>query len=147
MAGGNYTPESVFQELMTVISRQQKLINALANKLEQLEIGAGGGGTGNASIEDYESGKLYQRNVLVVDPETETVYRVLHEYESVTVEIDRATRHLKLVGYESQFVTFNHEPSQAEIDTLPEDVLVATYSTTDDPYTPVISGDNPVNNG
>lgn len=146
MAGGNYTPESIFQELMSVISRQQALINALANKLEQLEIGAGGG-AGNASIEDYESGKLYQRNVLVVDPETETVYRVLHEYESVTVEIDRAERHLKLVGYESQFVTFNHEPSQAEIDTLPEDVLVATYSTTDDPYTPVISGDNPINNG
>lgn len=147
MAGGNYTPESIFQELMSAISRQQTLINTLANKLEQLEIGAGGGGTGNASIEDYESGKLYQRNVLVVDPETETVYRVLHEYESVTVEIDRAERHLKLVGYESQFVTFNHNPCQAEIDTLPEDVLVAVYSTTDDPYTPVVSCDNPVDNG
>lgn len=147
MAGGNYTPESIFQELMSVISRQQTLINTLANKLEQLEIGAGGGGTGNASIEDYESGKTYTRNVLVVDPDTETVYRVLDEYESVTVEIDRAARHLKLVGYESQFVTFNHNPSQAEIDTLPEDVLVAVYSTTDDPYTPVVSSDNPVNNG
>lgn len=147
MAGGNYTPESIFQELMAVISRQQTLINALANKLEQLEIGAGGGGTGNASIDDYESGKLYQRNVLVVNRDTETLYRVLDEYESVSVEIDRAAGHLKLVGYDSQFVTFNHNPSQTEIDTLPEDVLVAVYSTTDDPYTPVVSGDNPVNNG
>ena len=136
-----------FDILTDLIAEQARIINALATKLERLEIGQGGGGTGNASIEDYESGKLYQRNVLVVDPETETVYRVLEEYESVTVEIDRAGRHLKLVGYESQFVTFNHEPSQAEIDTLPEDVLVATYSTTDDPYTPVISGDNPINNG
>ena len=135
-----------FDILADLIAEQARIINALATKLERLEIGQGGG-TGNASIEDYKSGKLYQRNVLVVDPETETVYRVLHEYESVTVEIDRAERHLKLVGYESQFVTFNHEPSQAEIDTLPEDVLVATYSTTDYPYTPVISGDNPINNG
>ena len=140
MAAGNYTPESIFQELMSVISRQQTLINALANRLEQLEIGAGGGGTGNASIDDYESGKLYQRNVLVVNRDTETLYRV-------SVKIDRAAGHLKLVGYDSQFVTFNHNPSQAEIDTLPEDVLVAVYSTTDDPYTPVVSGDNPVNNG
>lgn len=138
---------TIFDQLTDLIHEQAAVIETLKNKLAQVDIGAGGGGSGNASIEDYESGKLYQRNVLVVDPETETVYRVLHEYESVTVEIDRAGRHLKLVGYESQFVTFNHEPSQAEIDTLPEDVLVATYSTTDDPYTPVISGDNPINNG
>lgn len=135
-----------FDILTDLIAEQARIINALATKLERLEIGQGGG-TGNASIEDYRSGKLYQRNVLVVDQETETVYRVLHEYESVTVEIDRAERHLKLVGYESQFVTFNHNPCQAEIDTLPEDVLVAVYSTTDDPYTPVVSCDNPVDNG
>ena len=135
-----------FEILSDLIAEQARQINALATKLERLNVG-GGGGTGNASIEDYTSGKIYQRNVLVVDPQTETVYRVLEEYESISVEYDRAHEKLKLVGYESQLVTFNHEPTQAEINVLPEDALVAIYSTNDDPYTPVVSGDNPISNG
>ena len=138
---------TIFDQLTDLIHEQATMIETLKNKLAEVDIGAGGGGTGNASIEDYESGKTYQRNVLVVDPDTETVYRVLHEYESVTVVADRAAGHLKLVGYESQLVTFDHELKQSEIDTLPQDALVAIYSTTDDPYVPVVSNDNPINNG
>ena len=67
--------------------------------------------------------------------DTETVYRVLEEYTSVTVEDDCSNGYLKLVGFESQIVTLNHEPTQKEINALPDDSLVAIYSTTEK-YTP-----------
>lgn len=132
--------EEIFIKLNNVIKQQQQQIKSLADKVEKLE-GIGGGG-GSASIEDYQTGKLYKRNVLVVDADTETVYRVLDEYVSESLETDKASRHLKLVGFESQIVTFNHLPTQEEIDVLPEDTLVAIYSSTDDPYQPVLSTDN-----
>ena len=121
-----------FDRLLTVIQRQQQLINSIATKLEKLESIGGGG---SASIEDYKEGTTYKRNVLVVDTNTETVYRVLEEYTSVTVEDDCSNGYLKLVGFESQIVTLNHEPTQKEINALPEDSLVAIYSTTEK-YTP-----------
>jgi hypothetical protein len=122
--------------LKQVIAAQQQLINQIATHLEQIEIGGGGGG-GTASIEDYESGKLYKRNMLLVDTDTETVYRVLAtQYTSVTVQTDVENQNLKVVGLESQIVTFDHDPSQAEIEGLPDDSFVAVYSTTDDPYHP-----------
>ena len=65
---------TIFEKLIRVIASQATLLRAIAEKLEQLEIG--GGGSGNASISDYESGKSYQRNALLVDPATYTVYRV-----------------------------------------------------------------------
>lgn len=122
-----------FDRLITVIQKQQQLINSIADKLEKLESIGGGGGT--ASIEDYTPGETYKRNVLVVDTDTETVYRVLQEYTSVSVKDDCSNGYLKLVGFESQIVTFNHEPTQQEINTLPDDSLVAIYSTTEK-YTP-----------
>ena len=122
-----------FDRLIAVIQRQQQLINSIATKLEKIESIGGGGGT--ASIEDYKSGMNYKRNMLVVDQDTETVYRVIDEYVSVTVKEDCAKAHLKLVGFESQIVTLNHEPTQKEIDALPDDSLVAIYSTTEK-YTP-----------
>ena len=80
----------------------------------------------------------------MVDSLTETVYRTIPNegFTSTTLEEDRAAGRLKLVGYESQFVTFNHQPTQGEIDALPEDVLVAIYSPQDDPYSPTLSSDN-----
>lgn len=120
-----------FDRLIAVIQRQQQLINSIATKLEKIE--SIGGGT--ASIEDYKSGMNYKRNMLVVDQDTETVYRVIDEYVSVTVKDDCEKAHLKLVGFESQIVTLNHEPTQKEIDALPDDSLVAIYSTTEK-YTP-----------
>ena len=128
--------EPVFEQLIQVIQAQQQKINAIATALENITSIGGGGGGGTASIEDYESGKLYKRNMLIVDPNTETVYRALTEYTSVTVQTDIENGYLKLVGYESQVVTFSHDPTQTEIDNLPDDVLVAVYSPTDTPYEP-----------
>ena len=126
----------MFQDLVNVIVQQQALITQIAEHLSQIEsIGGGGGGT--ASIEDYASGQLYKRNMLVVDTSTETVYRVLpSEYTSVSVEDDTDNGYLKLVGFESQIVTFNHKPTQDEINALPDDVVVAVYSSNDSPYQP-----------
>ena len=127
--------DTIFQNLYNVITRQQQLINALASKLELLEIGTGGG-SGNATISDYESNKLYARNTLVVDPETEVLYRVLSEYTSITVADDCENGKLKAVGFESQFITFNHNPTQAELNPIPDDTLVAIYETSANQYIP-----------
>ncbi len=127
-------PDSVFDGLLEVIQQQKIMLQKIAEDLEAIESIGGGGGT--ATIEDYESGKNYKRNVLLVDTNTETVYRVLRDYTSVTVEDDARLGLIKLVGFESQIVTMNHNPTQAEIDALPDDTLVAVYSTNDTPYHP-----------
>ena len=132
--------DQIFQTLVSVIAEQQTIINAIASKVEKIE-SIGGGGGGSASIEDYVSGKLYTRNMLIVDPNTETVYRALKEYTSDSVENDVKNGNLKLVGFESQVVTMNHQPTQSEINALPDAALVATYSTTETPYDPVLTGD------
>lgn len=133
--------DDIFVRLNNVIREQQELIKSMAGKIEQLTSIGGGG---SASIEDYKANQEYERNVLVVDTNTETVYRVIKPYTSVSIDDDREKGYLKLVGFESQMVTFNHLPTQQEIDVLPEDVVVAIYSPTDDPYTPVLSSDNGV---
>jgi hypothetical protein len=132
----NEPMDEVFVRLNRIIEEQAAIIKRLANKLELLELG---GGSGNASIEDYQEGKEYTRNVLVVDPNEETVYRVIENYTSVDLATDKSTGKLKIVGFESQIVTFDHLPSQAELDQLPEDVLVAIYSPSDTPYRPIDS--------
>lgn len=129
--------DTIFQTLLDTVTRQQELIASIANKLQQIEsIGGGGGGTGNASIADYESGQNYERNTLLVDTSTETVYRVIDAYTSISVETDCANGHLKLVGFESQIVTVNGNPTQQQINVLPEDTLVALYSSSSTPYQP-----------
>ena len=131
--------QTIFAKLESVIKDQEKLIKSLTEKLEQLQIGIGGGG-GSASIEDFTTNTKYKRNVLVVDTDTETVYRVIADYTSTAVQEDCAAGFLKLVGFESQIVTLGHEPSQKEIDSLPDNSLVAIYSATDTPYKPPTSG-------
>lgn len=131
----NTEMEQSFQELFEVIVAQQQLIAQIASNLSKIESIGGGGGT--ASIEDYQSGKLYKRNMLLVDPLTESEYRVIaQEYTSVTINADKEAGMIKLVGYDSQIVTFNHNPSQNEINALPDDVIVAVYSSNDTPYNP-----------
>lgn len=125
--------DQIFQTLFQTISTQQELISQLADKLEQLELG---GGSGNASIADYESNKLYKRNALLVDTATETVYRAIREYMSRTVEEDCQNGNLKVVGFESQIITFNGDPTQRQLNVIPDDTLVAVYSASDTPYTP-----------
>jgi len=128
--------DSVFEQLEAIIKTQSELIKSISEKLQQIESIGGGGGSGNAVIEDYESGKNYVRNTLVVDVGTETVYRVLNAYTSISVEQDCANGNLKLVGFESQIVTLNGNPTQSQINVLPEDTLVAIYSAADTPYQP-----------
>lgn len=128
--------DTLFQTLFEKLEENQRLITSIAEKLQLVDISGGGEGGGNASIEDYQSGKKYKRNFLVVDVDTETVYRVLDEYTSDTVENDCNNGHLKLVGFESQIVTFNGNPTQSQINTLPDDSFVAIYSSADTPYSP-----------
>lgn len=130
----NEPMDEIFIRLNRVLAEQAATIKRLADKIEQLELG--GGGSGNASIEDYVEGKDYKRNVLVVDPVEETVYRVIENYTSVDLATDKSLGKLKIVGYESQIVTFDHSPTQAELDVLPEDTLVAIYSSNETPYHP-----------
>ena len=128
--------EQIFTALINVIQEQERLLASIADKLSRIE--SIGGGGGSASIEDYESGKVYKRNTLLVDRNTETVYRSLAEpnYTSVTVETDLANRNLKLVGFESQIIAFNGDPTQAQLNVIPDDTLVAIYSAADTPYQP-----------
>lgn len=130
---------NVFEMLLAIEAEREAQLKRIEDAIKELKIGSG-----SASIEDYAENKFYKRNTLVVDPLTETVYRtvVREGFTSTTLEQDRAAGRLKLVGFESQFVTFNHQPTQGEIDTLPDDVLVAIYSPQDDPYTPALSTDN-----
>ena len=116
--------DKIFQDLVDIIQDNAVKMKLLADRIEQLESIGGGG---SASIEDYASGKEYKRNVLIVDTTTETVYRVLSDYTSTTIEDDKKNGLIKLVGFESQLVSFNHDPSQTEINTLPMDTVVTIY--------------------
>ena len=115
-SNNNNDMDHVFQMLNDVIASLALKIHTLADKVEQLEHSGGGGG-GTASIEDYESGKLYKRNVLLVDKTTETVYRACCEieYTSISIAQDMSNGNLKLVGYESQIIPFNHQPTEEEL--------------------------------
>ena len=125
------TISEIFTRLINAVTANSNKLKEIADKLEQLEVGAGGGGS--ASIEDYAEGKKYNRNTLVVY--NETVQRVLPtEYTSVDFDTDYKAGQLKLVGYESGVVTYGQDPTQAQVDALPEDTLVAIYNSTDDPY-------------
>lgn len=91
--------DNFFQTLTSILGSHEALLRQIADRLEQLEIGAGGG---NATVADYEPGATYKRNTLVVDPNTETMYRVIPAtYVSVSIAEDTATEKLKLVGSES----------------------------------------------
>lgn len=125
----------ILETLCGIIHQQQELITSMADKIEQIQHIGGGGGS--ASIEDYVSNKQYKRNILLVDANTETMYRVIVDrYTSVTVDDDVVNGNLKLVGFENSIITVNHDPTQSEIDAMPSNSLVAIYSSTDTPYMP-----------
>ena len=129
----------IFEKLLEIETAREARLKRIEEAIAELKIGSG-----SAVIADYKENVFYKRNSLVVEPLTETVYRAIpvEGFTSTTFEADRAAGRLKLVGYESQVIAFNHQPTQSEIDTLPEDSLVAIYSPQDDPYTPVLSSDN-----
>ena len=112
-------------ELVEIIHTQAETISSMRAHIENIESIGGGG---NASFTDYESGKLYKRNNVVVDPDTETCYRVLEEYVSVNVASDVANGKLKLLAAEGQVLGVAHTPTEEEIRNYPEDAIVAVYS-------------------
>lgn len=128
-----------FEKWLEIEAAREERLKRIEDAIKQIKIGSG-----TTVIADYKPNMFYKRNTLVVEPLTETVYRATppEGFTSTTFEADRAAGRLKLVGFESQIVTFNHQPTQHEIDALPEDTLVAIYSPQDDPYTPALSGDN-----
>jgi hypothetical protein len=103
----NITPDSIFEDLYSRLQEQATLLAEIADKLNNLELGKG-----MATITDYLSGSTYKRNMLIVDPVTETVYSSTQDFVSQTVETDCSLGYLKLVGFESQIVPFDHEPTQ-----------------------------------
>ena len=127
--------DELFQRLFDVLQEHELLLKRLADNIDRLELGKG-----MATLTDYESNHEYKRNSLVVDAVTETVYRVTPRngisYTSITVEQDCSDGNLKLVGFESQIVPFDHEPTQYEINTVPDGAMVAIYSPSDTPYRP-----------
>jgi hypothetical protein len=127
--------DELFQRLFDVLQEHELLLKRLADNIDRLELGKG-----MATLTDYESNHEYKRNSLVVDRVTETVYRVTPRngtsYTSITVEQDCSDGNLKLVGFESQIVPFDHEPTQYEINTVPDGAMVAIYSPSDTPYRP-----------
>ena len=125
--------DQIFLDLLAELQRRDELLASIAQKLSQIEHIGGGG---SASIEDYETGKLYTRNILLVDRPTETLYRVLSEYTSVSVADDVQNGYLKLVGFESQVIEFSHNPTSEEIAALPNEAFVAVYNPNDQPYVP-----------
>ena len=132
-------PDELFGTVYQNMYKQKLLVESIANKISVLD---SIGQKSDATLQDYESNKRYIRNTLLVDRVTETVYRVTaSQYNSVTVEQDCANGNLKLVGFESQIVTFDHTPTQSEINQLPDDALVAVYSSSADPLIPSAQGE------
>ena len=117
MAGNSM--ERIFLLLNQGMSRLANIVKTLADDIVQLE--SIGGGGGSASIEDYESNKTYKRNTLLVDADTETMYRVCceTEYTSVTVDDDRRAGNLK------QYIQHLHHHIQ-----LLKEIILSTQQTT-----------------
>lgn len=126
--------KDIFQQLTDIIKKQDEIIKSISEKVVKLEDVIGKGNS--AIILDYESGSLYERNTLVVDTESETVYRVIKQYTSIDVRTDCSEGNLKLVGFESQVVEFDHDPTQEEIEVVPNESFVAVYNPSDPPYVP-----------
>ena len=147
MADQNQMDE-VFAVLVDIIHKQRVIMDELATQIKRIDSvgGGGGGGTGNG-FEVYESGKEYKKYQALIDPNTDTPYLVVpyggaETYISVTVEDDCAAGNLKLLGFDSQIVTFNHPPTEPEVDRLPEKAVVVEYNDMDTPYTGILTSDN-----
>lgn len=137
--------DQVFKDLIDIIHEQREIIHEMAEYLVQIKSIGGGGGTGNG-FQIYEANHLYKRYQALIDPNTDTAYLVvpaggLDEYTSVSVKTDCQNGNLKLLGYESQIVTFDHAPQREEVEVLPENVVVVEYNPSDTPYTGIVTND------
>ena len=132
--------EECFRRLIDLVDQQRQIIHRLTEDLIKLTPGSTG-------FEVYESGKEYKRYQALIDPNTDIAYLVVPynggtKYTSVTVQQDCADGNLKLLGYDSQIVTFDHSPSPTEVNTLPENVTVVEYNPSDTPYSNILTNDN-----
>lgn len=144
----NISLEDCFLRLQRIVAQQQQIIHRMAEDIVKIKIGGGGGGGGTGNgFEVYESGKEYKKYQALIDPDTDTPYLVVPyggaaTYVSDTVKNDCAAGNLKLLGFDSQIVTFNHPPATEEVDRLPENVVVVEYNPSDTPYSNILSSDN-----
>lgn len=143
----NNNIDQVFLDLIDIIDQQKIIIGKMADYIEQIQsIGGGGGGTGNG-FQVYESGKVYKKYQALIDPATDTPYLVvpaggLVEYTSISVQQDCEDGNLKLLGFDSQIVTFDHTPTPTDIDNIPEKTVVVEFNPMDTPYTGMLNNDN-----
>jgi hypothetical protein len=139
----NEPGKDLFDALIQLFKQQQSLMEQIADKISRME--PGGGGTGNG-FQVYESNKVYKKYQAVIDPSTDVPYLVVpsegDEYTSITVKQDCANGNLKLLGFDSQIVTFDHQPTVNDLKTLPEKAVVVEYSPSDTPYTGILTVDN-----
>ena len=131
--------EQVFVDLLNALEAQKALIDALNVKIQQLEIG-GGGGSGNAVIADYAPATEYKHNALVHDTNNHNLYLVVCPvaYVSVDVETDRQNGNLKLINSDvmGNLLVLDHDPTREEIQEIDENSVVVVYSPSDDPFVP-----------
>ena len=96
----------------------------------------------SGGFQPYETDQEYVQYQTVVDPETMVAYMVIAEqYTSVDIRTDCQAGNLKLIGFDSQIVPFDHPPTAEEINALPENALVVEYDPDDTPYTGILSND------
>ena len=94
----------------------------------------------SGGFQPYETNQEYVQYQTVVDPETMVAYMVIAEqYTSVDIQTDCQAGNLKLIGFDSQIVPFDHPPTAEEINALPENALVVEYDPDDTPYTGILS--------
>lgn len=144
MSNPNAEFDPVFAQLINLINTQREIIHELADYLDQLEIGGGGGGGGGGSsaFQPYRSGAVYKKYDTVVDPDTMISYiTTVTSFTASNIQSDVDAGKLKLVGYDSQIITFDHPPTAEEINTLPENAIVVEFDPEDTPYTGILSDD------
>lgn len=130
--------ENIFKNLLDAFEAQQKLIDDLYQKLRRLEIG--GGGSGNAVIEDYAPATEYKHNALVVDTNNNNLYLVVcaTTYISSDVDTDVRNGNLKMINSNvpGNIILLDHDPTQEEIQNLDENAAVIVFNASDDPFVP-----------
>ena len=132
--------EKIFKDFLTAFERNQSLLAELTLKLQRLEIGQGGGGSGNAVIEDYTPATEYKHNALVVDTNNNNLYLVVcaTTYISSDVDTDVRNGNLKMINVNTpgNILLLDHDPTQEEIQNLDENIAVIVYNASDDPFVP-----------
>ena len=133
--GGGGTARLIDQTFTSNGTYRAADFNADGFRTVTVETQGGGGG-----IEPYEEGETYHLYDTVVEPETQVVYMVtVEEVTATDIKSDVEAGKLKLLGFDSQIVPFDHPPTKEEINNLPENCLVVEFNPNDTPYTGILS--------